>query len=82
MQQIINLREANQNLSKYIKSLKNNDEIVITKHGKAVAKLVPFTEEKILNSAQQDALQRLLSRIEEGYHLGGEGVSRDQLYER
>jgi prevent-host-death family protein len=82
MQQIINLREANQNLSKYIKLLKNNDEIVITKHGKAVAKLIPVTEEKILNLAQQDALQRLLNRIKEGYHLGGEGVSRDKLYER
>ena len=60
MQQRINLREANQNLSKYINSLKSDDELVITKHGRAVAKLIPINEEKILNSSQQEALKRLL----------------------
>ena len=82
MQQMINLREANQNLSKYIRSLHEGDEIVITKHGKAVAKLIPVTEEKTLNAAQQEALQRLISRSTEGYHLGGQGINRDELYER
>ncbi len=82
MQQMINLREANQNLSKYIRSLHEGDEIVITKHGKAVAKLIPVTEEKILNAAQQEALKRLISRSTEGYHLGGQGINRDELYER
>ena len=82
MRQMINLREANQNLSKYIRSLHKGDEIVITKHGKAVAKLIPVTEEKTLNADQQEALQRLLSRITEGYHLGCQGIHRDELYER
>jgi len=82
MQQIINIRDANQNISKYISSLHKEDEIVITKHGKAVAKLIPVSEDKTLNAAQQKALQRLLSRITEGYHLGGQGINRDELYER
>lgn len=82
MQHMINLRQANQFLSKYIKSLKKGDEIVITKHGKAVAKLIPITEEKDLNESQQAALQRLLNRLNKGYHLGGEGVIRDELHER
>ena len=82
MQQIINLREANQNLSKYIHALQSEDEIVITRHGKAVAKLIPIREEKILNSAQQEALKRLLNRTEDGYHLGGERINRSELYER
>ena len=81
MQQRINLREANQNLSKYINSLKSDDELVITKHGRAVAKLIPINEEKILNSSQQEALKRLLNRMTEGYHLGGQGINRDELYE-
>ena len=46
MQQMINLREVNQNLSKYIRSLHEGDEIVITKYGKAVAKLVSVTEKR------------------------------------
>jgi prevent-host-death family protein len=49
MQQMINLSEASQNLSKYIRSLHEGDETVITKHCKAVAKLVSITEKK--NSA-------------------------------
>ena len=81
MQQMINIREANQNLSKYIRLLHEGDEIVITKHGKAVAKLVSVTEDKILSDAQNEALQRLLNRRETGYHLGGKGVNRDELYE-
>ena len=82
MQQMINLRDANQNLSKYIRSLHEGDEIVITKHGKAVAKLVSITEKKELNSEQKKALQRLLNLSNKGYHLGGKGINRDELYER
>jgi len=82
MQQRINLREANQNLSKYISSLQSDDELVITRHGRAVAKLIPVNKEKTLNPAQQEALKRLLNRITEGYHLGGQGINRDELYER
>ncbi len=82
MQQMINLRQANQNLSKYIQLLKEGDEIVITKHGKAVAKLVSISEKKTLNASQHEALQRLTNRINTGYHLGGQGINRDQLHER
>ncbi len=82
MQQLINIREANLNLSKYISSLQEGDEIVITKHGKAVAKLVAINEKKQLTPDQHQALQRLSSLKNEGYHLGAEGVNRDALYER
>ncbi len=82
MKQMVNLREANQNLSKYIRALHKGDEIIITKHGKAVAKLIPFIEEKTLNPEQRKALQRLLNRITDGYHLGGQGVNHAEWYEQ
>jgi prevent-host-death family protein len=82
MQQIINLREVNQNLSKFISSLHEGDEIVITKRGKAVAKLVSITEKKELTTTQLEALQRVSNLKQKGYHLGGDGVNRDELYER
>ncbi len=82
MQQLINLREVNQHLSEYIRSLESGDEIVITKHGKAVAKLVPIVETRDLNTKQQAALQRLRRQLQDGYHLGGQGIDRDALYER
>ena len=82
MQSVVNLREANQNLSKYISSLHEGDEIVITKHGKAVAKLVSVSDNKELSATQHDALQRVLNLEKDGYHLGGSSVNRDELHER
>jgi prevent-host-death family protein len=35
------------NLSKYLNKLKEGDEVVITKHGVAVAKLIPFSTPEI-----------------------------------
>jgi prevent-host-death family protein len=82
MQQMINLREVNQNLSKYIRLLHEGDEILITKNGKAVAKLVSITGKKKLTTAQHEALQRIRHLAIDGYHLGGESINRDDLYER
>lgn len=82
MQQIINIREINQNLSKYINTLESGNDIVITKHGKPVAKLVAFAKPNVLDQEQQDALKRLRGRLDKGFHLGGKGVDRDALYER
>ena len=82
MQQIINLREINQNLSKYIRSLEAGNDIVITRRGKPVAKLVAFTEAKQLDASQEQALARLRENLENGFHLGGKGMDRDSLYER
>ena len=45
-------------------------------------RLLSITEENTLSDTQHEALQRLLSRRETGYHLGGKGVNRDELYER
>lgn len=81
MQHIINLREANQYLSRYISQLKNGDEVVITRHGKPVARLLPVIEEQTLSEDQQAALQRLRARSRKGYYLGGQGIVRAELYE-
>lgn len=81
MQQIINLRDANQHLSRHINGLVAGDEILITKHGKPIARLLPVIEEKELSPEKQAALERLRKRSHKGYHLGGEGVDRDSLYE-
>jgi len=81
MQQTINLREVNQNLSKFIASLHEGDEIVITKRGKAVAKLVSIAEKKELSAIQYEALQRVLSLKQKGFNLSGAAINRDELHE-
>lgn len=55
MKQQISLREANQHLSRYIDAVEQGDEIIITRRGKPVAKLVSFVEEKILSAEQEKA---------------------------
>lgn len=81
MQHIINLREANQNLSRYINELSEQDELIITKHGKPVARLLPIQEEEALPLEKQAALKRLRERSKKNWHLGGQGVDRNSLYE-
>lgn len=81
MQYVINLRDANQNLSRHVSELKPDDEIVITKHGKPVARLLPVVEESALSEEKQAALQRLRQRSRKGYALGGEKLDRASLYE-
>lgn len=81
MKQLINIREVNQHFSEYIRSVESGNEIVITKHGKAVARLVPVVEDRELNDAQQEALQRLRGQMKRGHHLGGHGIDRDLLHE-
>lgn len=81
MQHIINLREANQNLSRYINELSEQDELIITKHGKPVARLLPIQEEKSLPLEKQAALERLRERSKKCWHLGGQGIDRNSLYE-
>lgn len=45
MRHQISLREANQHLSRYIKTVEQGQELVITRRGQPVARLVPATAE-------------------------------------
>lgn len=77
----ISLREANQHLSRHIKTVEQGGEFVITRRGKPVARLVPVTTERQLSPQQLAALERTKSRMRQGYDLGGI-PSRDELHER
>ncbi|MFZ5594977.1 MAG: type II toxin-antitoxin system Phd/YefM family antitoxin [Pseudomonadota bacterium] len=59
MKQQISLREANQHLSEYIEAVSRGDEVIITRRGKPVAKLVPIEEERHVAPEQQAAWERL-----------------------
>ena len=82
MQHQISLREANQHLSRYIKSVERGEELVITRRGKPVARLVPVVAERRLSADQLAALERTRQRMSHGYDLGGRMPSRDELHER
>jgi len=82
MQHQISLREANQHLSRYIKSVERGEELVITRRGKPIARLVPVEAERHLSPEQLAALERTRQRMKQGYDLGGRLPSRDELHER
>jgi prevent-host-death family protein len=42
----VGIRELRTNLSRYVEQVKAGDEIVVTDHGKPVAKLVPLNGER------------------------------------
>ncbi len=76
------LREINQQLARYIKSVEQGDEVIITRRGKPIARLVPIAAERRLSPEQSAALARSLERMRRGYCLGGQMPARDELHER
>jgi prevent-host-death family protein len=81
MQQLINIREANQHLSRYIDALELGDEIIITRRGLPVANLIAIAKSTYLNDSQKAARKRSLARMRKGYSLGGHMPGREDLHE-
>ena len=82
MKQLINIREANQYLSRYIDAVQEGDEIVITRRGLPVAKLTAYAKSLELNDSQKSARKRSRARMRKGYSMGGQMPMRETLYER
>ncbi|MBF0147649.1 MAG: type II toxin-antitoxin system prevent-host-death family antitoxin [Magnetococcales bacterium] len=82
MEQRISLSEANQHLARYIKAVEAGEEIIITRRGQPIARLMPLPREQVLCEERQAARERTRMRMQQGYALGGEPVSRDELHER
>jgi prevent-host-death family protein len=83
MQEIVTIREANQHLSRYLEQVERGAEIIITRRGKPVARLLPIASGGArLSEAQQAARERLRERMSHGYPLGGTRVDRETLRER
>ena len=82
MKQQVSLRDANQHLSRYVEAVERGEEIIITRRGKPVAKIVRVVIGQRLTAAQKVVHQRMLARMRKGYRLGGRVPSREQLHER
>ncbi len=82
MQHQISLREANQHFSRYIRAVEHGEELVITRRGKPVARLVPAAVEPQMSPEQLAALERTRQRMRRGCDLGGSMPARAELHER
>lgn len=82
MEQQASLREVNQHLSHYIDIVENGHEVLITRRGQPVAKLVPAQVTRKLTKKQQAAWERIAKFIDPGFNLGKEKFKREDLYDR
>lgn len=78
----IGLREANQHLAQYIEAVELGEEVVITRRGQSVARLVPIQKRSTMSKAQKEAWVRTIKRMKKGFNLGGKNFTRDDFYER
>lgn len=77
----VTAREANQGFSKLLKAVEEGDEVIITRRGQPVAKLVSAVGESDVARREQ-AIGELMARLRKGLHLGGLRASRDESHER
>lgn len=82
MREVISIREANQHLSRYLERVEQGVEIIITRRGKAIARVLPIEAQPQLSEAQRAARERIRNRMSRGYALGGTRVDRETLHER
>lgn len=78
----VGLREANQHLPDYIKLVEKGEEILITRHGKPVAKLIGVHQKKSLSQTQKVALKRTIARMRAGFKYDEKTFNREDLYDR
>ncbi len=78
----IGIREANQNLSRYIAAVERGDEVIITRRGRPVARLMPVPKKRQLTPEQKAARKRMRTAMAHGYRLGGGPIDRETLHER
>lgn len=77
----VSAREANQHFSRLLKAAAEGEDVVITRRGKPVAKLVPIETAKA-DAARARAHRRLMKLLRKGVDLGGLRINREELYDR
>jgi prevent-host-death family protein len=83
MERSVTAREANQQFSRILRDVEAGAEIVVTRRGRPVARIVPAepSRERRLTAEQEAALERTRQRLEKGWNLGGGKFNRDELYD-
>jgi prevent-host-death family protein len=83
VQRSVSAREANQQFSRILRDVEAGAEILVTRRGQPVARIVPVqpSRERQLTPEQEAALERTRRRLEKGWDLGGGKFNRDELYD-
>jgi prevent-host-death family protein len=79
MSTAVSAADANRDFSKLLRAVREGATVVITSHGKPVAKIVPFaTTDRVRAAAKKRLMARL--RAQPAINIGR--WTRDELYER
>jgi prevent-host-death family protein len=83
MQRSVSAREANQQFSRILRDVEAGAEILVTRRGRPVARIVPAqpSRERQLTPEQEAAHARSMARLRKGWDLGGGKFDRDELYD-
>jgi len=81
MQRFVSTREANQQFSRILREVESGTEVLMTRRGRPVARIVPAPREGQLTPEQEAALARTIARLQKGWDLGGGKFNRDELYD-
>lgn len=83
VQRSVSAREANQQFSRILRDVEAGAEILVTRRGQPVARIVPAqaSHERRLTLEQEAAHARSMERLRKGWDLGGGKFSRDELYD-
>lgn len=83
MQRSVSAREANQQFSRILRDVEAGAEILVTRRGQPVARIVPAQRpgERQLTPEQEAAHARSMERLRKGWDLGGGKLDRDELYD-
>ena len=79
MEQAVCAADANRRFSRILRSVREGHSVVVTSHGKPIAKILPISEQD--NSMAQGARSALLSRLRSEPVVSVGRWTRDELYE-
>ncbi len=77
----VSARDANQQFSKLLAEVADGAEVIITRRGKPVARLVPAGQ-SALTADRKRAIARMMRHLKKGLRLGGRRFTRDEMHER
>ena len=77
MQSTVSAADANRRFSELLRTVKKGGSIIVTSHGKPVAKIIPFVEGEAFEGARSALFARL--RTEPAVKVGR--WTRDELYD-
>lgn len=76
----VSAREANQSFSRILQQAESGESVVITRRGKPVAVLAPYTVAR--SPEREQAIARIVALMRKGIPLGGRRFTRDEMHER